>query len=83
MSKITRLLGVAATALTGVGVVRRKKMIDAVSPELRNRQLWLPLSLRGPRSLKVGRAMMAKQPLAHHEAPAQRGPFAFPGACSD
>jgi len=63
MSKITRLLGIAATTLTGLGAVKRKRMIDAASPELRNRQLWLPLSMRGPRSLKVGRTMMGKQPL--------------------
>ena len=61
MGKFSRLLGVAATAATGFGMVQRKRMIDAVAPELRNRQLWLPLSLRGPRSLKVGRSMMAKQ----------------------
>ena len=61
MGKFSRLLGVAATAATGFGMVQRKRMIDAVAPELRNRQLWMPLSLRGPRSLKVGRSMMAKQ----------------------
>lgn len=63
MGKFSRLLGVAATAVTGFGVVQRKRMIDAVAPDLRNRQLWLPLSMRGPRSLKVGRSMMARQPV--------------------
>lgn len=64
MGKLSRLLGIAATAATGFGLVQRKRMIDAVAPDLRNRQLWLPMSLRGPRSLRVGRAMMARQPVA-------------------
>lgn len=50
----------AATA--GYGLSRRHRRVTAAAPELRNAQLYVPLSLRSDASLRVGRKLMAAQP---------------------
>ena len=58
------LLTVAAVlaATAGYGLSRRHRHVTAAAPELRNAQLYVPLSVRSDASLRVGRKLMAARP---------------------
>lgn len=49
-------------AAAGYGLSRRHRRVTSAAPELRNPQLYVPLSLRSDTSLRVGRKLMAARP---------------------
>jgi len=55
---VTAVLAAAA----GYGLSRRHRQVASAAPELRNPQLYVPLSLRSDRSLRVGRTLMGARP---------------------
>lgn len=62
MKPFTRIATLAALAGTGLGLTRRRQAVAAVAPELRHPALWLPMSIRGDRLVRVLRAVGAKVP---------------------
>jgi acetyl esterase/lipase len=58
------LLTAAAVVTTaaGYGLLRRHRRVATAAPELRNPQLYLPLSVRSDRALRVSRKLMAARP---------------------
>ena len=57
---LTAAVALAATA--GYGLSRRHRTVSTAAPELRNPQLYVPLSLRNDTGLAVGRKLMAARP---------------------
>lgn len=55
--RITTGLASAGGAAAATWVVRRGRAISAVEPELRTASMWLPLSIRGPRTLALARRL--------------------------
>lgn len=53
---------VALAAAAGYGLSRRHRTVSTAAPELRNPQLYVPMSLRNDKSLAVGRKLMAARP---------------------
>jgi acetyl esterase/lipase len=64
MKLLTRIATLAALAGTGLGLTRRRQAVAAVAPELRHPALWLPMSIRGDRLVRVLRALAANVPAA-------------------
>ena len=57
----------AAGAIAAVAIWRRSRRLGAVAAELRTPQVWMPVSLFGPRSLSAARRLVSfapKSPLA-------------------
>ena len=52
----------ALAAAAGYGLSRRHRIVATAAPELRNPQLYMPLSVRGDVSLRIGRKLMTTRP---------------------
>jgi acetyl esterase/lipase len=56
---IAGVLAALLVAAAGLGIARRHPKLANVAPELRHPLLYLPMSLRSERGLRIGRRMMA------------------------
>jgi acetyl esterase/lipase len=64
LGRVVRGLALAAVATAAArALVRRRELVAAVAPELRNPVLWFPMSLTSERVLGVVRSLSARMPL--------------------
>ncbi len=56
------LIVAALTGLVGAGIARRRPRLAAVASELRSPALYVPISVRNDRSMRIGRVLITKGP---------------------
>ena len=57
MRRAKTFAAAAATVAVAFGVVRRRRLVSRVAPELRHPRLYFPVSLRSDISLRIGRRL--------------------------
>lgn len=57
---LRRAVALGAVGAAAVAVSRRRRALAAVAPELRSPAVWLPLSVRDERSLRIGRSLISR-----------------------
>lgn len=71
MKRLATTLSIGIGGLATFGFVRRRRAVAAALPELRNRQLYLPMSLRNDLTLRIARRLFARGPAPAPVVPAR------------